>query len=169
MNKDLNQCFILIGSVLGGSKLRISGDGFTGIASITLGDVIFYLTEANSTMQYDSLTITTMPNTGDFNITVSLDDIPVTWQSSYSFSSEFTPSVTSVSPITASGPIDLTIIGTGFGNGTNFQAYDIKIGNQRCLATTVSDTQIVCHLEGVDVGSQSITVNIDGKILSYYN
>ena len=148
--------------------MKISGDGFTGVAVISVGNVVFYLTQANSTMQYDSLTISTLPDNGNYTITVALDDIPVTWLSSsnYSFASEFTPTVTSVSPTTASGPIDLTIVGTGFGNGANLPAYDIKVGNQSCQATTVNDNQIVCHLDGVDVGDQSVTVNIDGE--NYY-
>lgn len=146
--------------------MKISGDGFTGVASITIGNVAFYLTQSNSTMQYDSLTVTTMPNTGDYNITVALDDIPVSWlsDSKYTFGSEFTPSVSSVSPTTASGPIDLIIVGTGFGNGNNLAAYEIKVGNQSCVATNVTDTQIECHLDGVDVGAQSVSVNIDGNI-----
>lgn len=155
--------------MLGGSKLTISGDGFTGVASISIGNAIYYLTSANTTMQYVWLGFSTIPNEGDFNISVALDDIPVLWRtsSSYSFSTDYTPTVSLISSTTANGPTTLTITGTKFGSETTM--VDVKVGNQNCVVYAVIDTEITCQLVGVDLGQQSLTVNIMGRFYCFKN
>lgn len=156
----------LKGSLLGGSKLTIEGSGFTGLAAITIGNVIYYLTAANETlMTFNSLSVITQPNEGEFNVSVTLDNIPVSWRStssSYLFSAAYTPTVSSISPQTVNGPAEMTLVGTGFGNSSELLL--VKIGNQTCQVTDVNDTRIVCQLVGLELGAQSVSVNVNGKL-----
>ena len=167
MNK-LIENDIFTGSILGGSKLTIQGDGFTGLAAINIGNVIFYLTPANETMTYDSLSVVTLPNEGSFYVSLSLNDIPVMWRtdSSYRFSAESTPIVNSVSPASVNGPTELTLDGSGF--GVTDYLLSVKVGNQTCQVTSVNDTQIVCQLDGLEVGEQSVMVNVNGIDFIYF-
>lgn len=151
--------------MLGGSKLTIEGNGFTGLAAVTIGNAVYYLTAANETMMtFDSLVVITQPNEGEFNVSVTLDNIPVIWRSassSYLFSAAFTPAVSSISPQTVNGPAEMTLVGSGFGNSS--ELLEVKIGNQTCQVTSVSDTQIVCQLVGLELGAQTVSVNVNGK------
>lgn len=147
---------------MGGSKLTIQGDGFTGLVAINIGNVIFYLTSANETMTYDSLSVVTLPNEGSFSVILTLNDLLVMWRtdSTYTFSAESTPIVSSVSPTSVNGPTELTLDGSGFGESDYLLS--VKVGNQTCQVTSVNDTQIVCQLDGLEVGEQSVVVNVNG-------
>lgn len=151
---------------MGGSRLKISGDGFTGLAAISIGNVIFYLTSANETMTYDSLTVITQPNEGVFTVGVTLDDREVSWrsdESTYLFASDSTPTLTSLSQTSVNGPTEMILLGTRFGESDYL--LDVKFGNQTCQVTSVNDTQIVCQLAGLEVGAQTVSVNVNGMIL----
>jgi hypothetical protein len=161
-----------LGSILGGANLVIMGDGFIGETILTF-DAIYSLTQdtlnmLSYQMQYDSITIVTNPNDEvDFNISVTVNGIDAICRvhCNYNFSADYTPIVSSVYPLSVSGLTEITINGTGFSNDTTM--ISVKVGNQPCLVTASSETEIICNLTGLEFGKQSIVVNLNGIYLIF--
>lgn len=110
----------------------------------------------------------TTPNNGAFNVSVTLNDLQVMWRTdnSYEFSSQYTPTVSGVSPTTVSASTEMTIVGTGF--GSSVAKLNVKVGNQTCQVNSVNDTTIFCDLPGLELGAQSVSVMITGFTFFYF-
>ena len=109
-------------------------------------------------MTYDTLSFVTYPNeVGAYDIAVSVNDVLAEWKTSYSyeFSFDYTPNVTSVSPTQVNGAQIMTISGLGLTMDTT-----VMIGSESCLVQNASDTQLICQLDGLDLGAQNISVNV---------
>jgi len=80
----------------------------------------------------------------------------------FTFSSALTDAVSSISPTSLSTPNTVfTISGTSF--GTDMTKVHVTIGQVDCQVTSTTDTEIVCTLSNLNLGSQSVSVLIDGK------
>lgn len=161
------------GSVAGRTKITIRGAGFSQYGYVQFGDVpyyYFYNGDANNTqITFNSIVIYTSPMlNGVYDIKVNTDGVqPVCLASTckFTFSDAITPIIQSVSPTTISGSGTVTLSGTHFGN--DLSKISINVGKQFCVAASVSDTQITCQLAGLNLGSQSVTLNVLG-ILNIY-
>ncbi|XP_018426208.1 PREDICTED: fibrocystin-L [Nanorana parkeri] len=128
------------GSVLGGTVLQISGNGFhpfnttvqvggaaCSILSVTPGS-IKCVTPASSAAKIAKV-----------NILIPSASYP---SLSYSYSEADTPTVTSVSPSTGPSGTSITVFGTQFGSDATNVA--VTIGNATCAITAMSDTSLNC-------------------------
>ena len=80
----------------------------------------------------------------------------------FTFSSSSTPTLTSITPLTLSTPNTIfTISGTSF--GTDLTKVSVTIGRVTCQVTSTIDTNIMCTLPYLDLGSQTVAVLINGK------
>jgi hypothetical protein len=105
--------------------------------------------------------VTNQNDHGVYNISVSVNNVPVEWRSSssYEFSNAYTPVVNSVSPTQVSGSQEITIDGEGLSANTL-----VTIGNQTCQVVSANETQIICQLAGLDLGAQSVSLNVQGSL-----
>ena len=105
---------------------------------------------------------------GVFDIIVNTDGVqPVCLANTckFTFSDSITPVIDSVSKTTISDSDTLTFSGSHF--GTDSSKIDLKVGSQQCQPTTVSDNQIVCNIDGVNLGAQKVTLNVKGKSIDF--
>ena len=156
------------GSVEGGTRLVISGDGFS---AETPDDVRVVIGEAPctvNTVSYKTVEcVTTKPNAiGTFEPIVSINYIEAQVCNDtvcrYTYSSESTPVVTDVSPKVVSGDsTTLTISGSGFTNVMGDIA--ITVGGIECIVVHASGTGIQCSVGYVPSGNAQLVVNIAGQ------
>jgi hypothetical protein len=148
--------------------VTITGDGF--ISSLT--SVILHLSQYNAlngkiTQITDtSLTLTTQSDqAGTFQLATYVNGVAAVCQianCNFTFSSSFTPTLTSITPLTLSTPNTIfTISGTSF--GTDSSKVSVTIGRVTCQVTSTIDTTIICTLPYLDLGSQNVAVLINGK------
>jgi len=155
------------GSIQGGTQITLSGYGFSQYTTIQMGSIpyyYFYNTDKNNTViTFNSIVINTIPiDDGQYQIQVNSNGMLVDCLSSCQFnaSSEITPVIDSISPTSLNSSGLVTLNGSNFGNLVS--ALNITIGTQTCLVQTVSDQEITCQLDGLDIGDQTINLNIQG-------
>ncbi|XP_061189118.1 fibrocystin-L-like [Saccostrea echinata] len=156
------------GSLKGGYTLTITGGGFNKDTVVTIDAIgckiisVTYDTitcEAPSLNTYGSKSLVVkVPSHGN-NLEAKCSDPLLSCSIRYAQTA--TPTVTSVTPDTVSGSSTaLTIVGTMF--GTTASAVNVTIGGAPCSVSSVTDTQIQCTVTTVPVGSQDVSVVIDG-------
>jgi len=90
----------------------------------------------------------------------------------FTYSSNYTPVITEVSPSNASSASLITIKGVNF--GTSMSYINTKIGSQNCDPVSLSQmdsngTQIFsCQLNGLNLSDQPIQFNIQGDLSIFY-
>ena len=180
VQEDLKRNFILLphvssvtpseGSVAGGTDLNITGSGFyggLGGVSVLLGGVACNVMN----ISYTQIICTTTASGSEMNVSVSVTDYssgqPLVAECSgncdFTFSSDASPSLDSVSPTTINtNPTLLTINGSMF--GTDPATVQVKVGTASCAMNSVVDDQITCNT-GNDViaGPQTLKVVVQGR------
>ncbi|XP_069478237.1 fibrocystin-L-like [Ambystoma mexicanum] len=127
------------GSVMGGTTLFITGNGFD-------------INNTRVTIDYSSCQIVSV-TPGEVQCTTAAHYAATTaviiWvngiqypQLTFTFRQDDTPSITAVNPSTGSSGTLLTITGTGF--GINASAISVTIGDVSCDITTINDTELLC-------------------------
>ena len=146
--------------------MLIDGDGFsTGFTTLQFGTVSY--TATNAIINYNQISLITSSSlVGAVALYLSVNGIFASCTQvpycSYQFSSLIAPTISSISPTSVSSGVNITISGTQFGYDSS--QLNITIGSQICNITELSNSTITCYLSGLSVGSQTITVNLLGKL-----
>ena len=163
------------GSIVGGTQITINGLGFSSSGYVQFGTIpnyFFYNNDGNKTnITFNSIVINTasLSNFGistDNNYEIKVYSngqkavCSVANGCKFTFSSIITPNINSISPTTVGGSTLMTITGTNFVN--DMSLVNVVIGNQQCLAASATTTQITCQLNGLNLGSKNVLLNING-------
>lgn len=120
---------------------------------------------SNAQITYNNITFTTQQDqAGTYQMKTSVNGVDAVCNTNcnFTFDSTLTPSVSSISPTSLTTPNTVfTISGNSF--GTDMSKVNVTIGQGACQVTSVTDTEIVCTLANLNLGSQSVAVLIDGK------
>lgn len=140
--------------------VTITGDGFD--ASTT--QLNFVGTDSLQ-VTYNTITFVTRPTSAN---TIPLDvyvntinaQCNVSPACQFQFDSSIAPTLSAVSPTSVNSATTITLTGTNFGSDST--KLSVKIGKQTCAVTAASGTSATCTLAGLEVGAQSIQVNVIG-------
>ena len=165
-----------LGSIIGGTLITITGDGFTpadtrvivgsleytSIATITYSRITF-VTQAPPSNYIDQLIPVTIL-VGTNHAVCSAGSCSFTWARSV------TSYLNSVSPTFITAPQSITLTGqnlaaTGSIMGPNAH---VTIDGQSCNVTAVSNSTITCTIGNIQVGNHTVVASIDGMIVSKY-
>jgi len=154
-----------LGSISGGTRITINGDGFTSALTSVILDLTQYsILNSNAQITYNNITFTTLEDQpGTYQIQTSVNGVVAICETNcnFTFSSAFTPTVSSISPTSLTTPnTSFTISGTSF--GTDMSKVQVTIGQVACEVISTIDTAIICTLPNLNLGSQSVNVLIDG-------
>lgn len=88
----------------------------------------------------------------------------------YQWAQSVTPSLTSVSPNSMSGPQTLTLTGQNFPTSGSITTSDVTvtINGQSCVVTAVTGSTITCNIGSIQAGNHAIAVLINGMTLFDY-
>ena len=153
----------------GGTLITIGGDGFvSSLTSINL-DLSLYYNNFYANVTYNSIVLTTSENqegTFSFNVFVNQIKAMCSIDCNFTFTSDKTPEITSISPDTFTDlNTTFTISGNKFSNDKT--KVHVKIGTQYCEIDSVNDTSIICVLPRLNLENQSITILVDGKLFTF--
>jgi hypothetical protein len=155
----------VVGEASGGNGITITGTGFLTGATVTLGGVA-----ASSVSVVSSTTITAVTAAH----TAQLVDVVVTnpdtqsgtLTNGFTYSSQATPSISSISPIggNTAGGTALTITGSHFVSGAT-----VKLGSASCTSVAVPNSStITCTTPAQGTGPVTVTVTgTDGQTATY--
>lgn len=119
---------------------------------------------SNAQITYNNITFTTQQDqAGTYQMKTSVNGVDAVCNTNcnFTFDSTLTPSVSSISPTSLTTPNTVfTISGNSF--GTDMSKVHVTIGQGACQVTSVIDTEIVCTLANLNLGSQSVAVLVDG-------
>lgn len=153
-----------VGSIKGGTLVTISGFGF--FDSLNNEDYSQTVMVGGSPCEITSTSTTiirclTSEQTLGSEVVVSVNEYDADL-SSYLYSVDHTPLITSVSPEYASTifKTSITIIGNNF--SVNKNDISVTIGEERCMVLYATETQIDCNLLGGPVGVYILNVMIEG-------
>ena len=141
------------GSTYGGQTVVIAGNGFSGSAddtSVAVGAAACVVTAVTSS----SVTCTTPAGAEAAASFVVTSNGVVFPGVEYNYETASTPTVSSVTPDTGSGPQSLTIIGSNFGASPT-----VTIGDYDCSVTTSSADSITCNLPAIPGGEYKVVVS----------
>lgn len=148
------------GSIAGGTRLSITGLGFSSTSSevfVNLGNQECTVTSSS----YTRIECITMANTpGTYDVMVTSHEIVYPLTENYTYSMEMTPIVMSVSPNNGQAGTNITIEGSNLGDGSAF----VDIGGVDCTvnAEESSDSAIMCMLGLNLAGEHNINVEVGG-------
>ncbi len=158
------------GSILGGTQITITGDGFVpGDTRVIVGNDEY---TSFSTITYTQIQfITPVPPSYYLNQPIPIRILVGTNQAvcsagscSYTWSQSVTPSLTSVNPTSITGPQIVTLTGQNFAATGSILATDVsvKVNGEACNATSATNSTITCNMGNIQVGNYSVVVSIDG-------
>ncbi|CAF4657274.1 unnamed protein product [Rotaria sp. Silwood1] len=157
-----------IGSIYGGTRVTIDGDGFMK------DNTLVYISGANyayrGSESYSRITFTTPSELTYIDTDLSLAVFVGTSQSTclmpscrFSWSTSVTPYFDSVSPSVIRGSTNLTITGQNLLSGGRTAAdAHVTINDHICNITQMRNESIMCTVKGIEAGQQSIVGSIDG-------
>ena len=164
----------MIGSINGGTRVTIDGDGFTR------DNTFVYIVGANFTYQgsvsYSRIVFRTPKELIYQNVNLNLYVYVGTREAEcflpscdYSWSTSVTPIFHSVSPSHIRGLTNLTITGENLlpGGRTTANA-TINIDGNLCNVTQITNSSVRCTVTGVEAGIHEIVGSIDGNVSSPY-
>ena len=158
---------ITTGSVAGGTKVTIAGAGFYPYSYVQfdqIPNVYFYTNDGQNTqVTFNSIVfITPAQLDGTFTIQVFSGGVLSLCNGScnFTFSDSITPVIDSIDKTNINDTDSITLTGANF--GSVIENTNVTIGSQLCAIQSVNDTEIICQLDGLNLGSQSINVNIIG-------
>ncbi len=167
------------GSTVGGTKITITGLGFGSSSYVQFGSIpyyFFYNNDRNNTaISFNSIVINTA-SLQSFGLTYGTYELKVYSNGlkaacsvanacKYAFSPTITPNIDSISPAAVNSSSLMTLTGSNFVN--DISLVNIVIGRQKCVAVTASSTKITCQLNGLDLGTQNVLLNINGKFFFF--
>jgi len=159
------------GSVLGGTLVTINGDGFvpedtrvivggieyTSLATITYSQIQFQAQVPPANYIGQTIPITVLVGTNQAVCSAS--------SCNYQWLQSATPSLTSVSPTSITGPTTLTLTGQNFDAAGSVTPSDVTvlINGQSCTVTAATSTSISCNIGNLVAGTYSVAISINGK------
>ena len=157
-----------IGSLSGGTNLNISGIGFIPQTTIIqIGQNYYYNNDGqNTNIAYNLISLNTYPDlNGNQTILIQSNNIQAVClvnnnNCNFTFSQIDTPIINDVVPTMVNASSLITLTGSNFGQDIN--NVNVYIGSQYCQPVQINETQIVCQLNGLNLGGQNIQVNILG-------
>lgn len=141
------------GSIHGGTRLIITGNGFTAGATTVLLGTDACVTESITSDQI--VCVTPAHVDGSVDLQVSSGDLMFSPTQSFSYSTADTPTITSVTPSEAPAGQTITIAGTGL-SGT----LTVTINDVPCAVTSTSPLQ--CTTGAHSAGSYPVLVHVSG-------
>ena len=168
------------GSTVGGTKITITGLGFSSSSYVQFGSIpyyFFYNNDANNTViSFNSIVVYTASlqnfglTHGTYEIKVYSNGLKVACSAAnackYVFSPVITPNIDSISPKTVNTSSLMTLTGSNF--VSNISLINVFIGKQKCAAVTATSTQITCQLDGLELGYQNVFLNINGNLCMFH-
>ncbi|CAF3091006.1 unnamed protein product [Rotaria socialis] len=160
------------GSILGGTQVTISGNGFTPADTRIIIGRIDYTSQ--STITYSQIIFTTPSVPSNLYINQA---IPVTIligtnraicssaTCTFQWSTSDTPFVDSVTPTAITGTQILTLTGRNLAANPTAAIPSnthVTINGTSCNVTSITNSTILCQISGVAAGNYSILVSIDG-------
>nr|XP_055075131.1 fibrocystin-L-like [Misgurnus anguillicaudatus] len=142
------------GSIAGGTPLLIEGNGFVeGNTTVMFDDDPCSILEVTP----DTVKCLTPPHAeGLVQVDIRVYDVEYP-QQSFTYASEQTPDITSVSPLTGPVGTEITVSGSGF--GTDAALISVKIDGVNCDVTSITDTQLLCTVGEHAGGTFPVTLN----------
>lgn len=153
------------GSLAGGTLLKITGKGFIRkTTSIKIGETTYFQDGLNTNITYDLISLLTnseLNNTYEVNVYSNFVQAVCLVVCNFTYSANYTPVISSISPISINSSSQVSIKGSNF--GTNISSVNIDIGGQECVIDSLNDSQLACLLNGINLGIQQINLNINGN------
>ena len=148
------------GSTNGGTHITIHGSSLSGNPSSTSVDIGGSECRVISAVIDEINCITTSHSSGKFPITVMDNDLSVNDGVDYEFSSDLTPTVSSITPSQGSNGDFLILDGTMFGDSNSVS---VEIGGEPCeVQPGATDTSLTCQLGPNFAGALPVAVtNMD--------
>ena len=159
------------GSVTGGTMVTITGSGFSPVAeriSVLLGDRNCAITSSTYSV---IVCVTSVSWESGGEVMVTVNGYEADSSATYTFSSDATPTISSVVPETGVGGSGIEIIGTNF--GSDLTSVSVQILNSMgeweydsmeslCTVSAITETSITCSLPVKPAGSYVVAVHVTG-------
>ena len=165
MIPSIDEISLATGSVEGGTRLLLLGDGFSAASPDEVHVVIGGAPCVVDSVSYREVEcVTTKPDVlGTFEPTLTINFAEAEICNSsvclFTYEAESTPIVTSVSPaVVAGASTSLTIIGTGF--SSVLDEVSVTVGGVECSVIHASESEIQCNVGYVPAGDAALIVNI---------
>ncbi|KAL3886657.1 hypothetical protein ACJMK2_026637 [Sinanodonta woodiana] len=155
------------GSTAGGTSVTIQGSGFGNVVGAVLVTIGGYGCEINILTYSEIVCVTQSGSVGAqslvVQVSINTQHLTAVCRTAtnicqYTYATDQTPTVSSVSPTTATGPTTLAITGSRF--GTNPVNVVVTIGGEPCNVTSVTDTSLTCSFTSAPVGVNSVIVKV---------
>ena len=158
------------GSIIGGTQVTITGDGFSPSDTRVIVGSIEYTSSATITYsQIQFITQTPPAEYIDQSIPITIligtnQAVCSAGSCTYTWSSGATPSLTSVSPTSITGAQTLTLTGANFAATGSIASSDVHvtINGESCNVTSATNSSITCNVGSIAAGNYSIVAFIDG-------
>jgi len=151
------------GSVAGGTRLIISGDGFIPESTlVVIGQIPYYNNRNGVYMNSTHIVLNTVAHEdATLEVLVIVNKINASCDTcSFTYSDSISPSLTSVTPLNVSGPTKIIL--EGFQFGSDPEKVSVFIGKSYCsIISLVNESQIECDVDAVEFGEQLVQVIID--------
>lgn len=169
------------GSISGGTLITLTGTGFSHMKermSVYVGEYPCEIVESTATTSIECITSPAPSSAGMLTVSVHISDSYASVQSSYSYATTQTPTVTDISPADGlEGGMEVEITGDKYGSvisDVTVQFLGPKEAFYHSLAPTevlcnvvaVTNTAITCHAPHRSAGLYSVYVHVKGKGLS---
>ena len=165
MLPSVDEISLASGSLEGGTRLLMTGDGFSADSPDDVRVIIGGTPCVVDTVGYKAIEcVTTKPLAeGTFEpiLTINYAEAEVCNRSAcrYTYDSASTPVVSVVSPVVVTGPSTvLTVTGAGFGSDSD--GVVVSVGGVNCDVLSAKENEIQCDVGYVPVGNAELIVNI---------
>jgi hypothetical protein len=157
----------MVGSLCGGTKLSIYGNGFSFLASETsvylAGQPCTVVMSSNTVIQCVTPAVANKVSSADESHTVSLSvnvqgkAVPVPLDVMFNYASRATPVLSTFGPVSGQGADLVTFEGTNFGGSVS-----ITIGNHPCEVKRNDDMFVQCVPQPAPAGMAAVTIYAEG-------
>ncbi|KAK3587658.1 hypothetical protein CHS0354_042441 [Potamilus streckersoni] len=155
------------GSTAGGTSVTIQGSGFGNDVDAVLVKIGGYICEINNVIYSKIVCETQSGSEGaqSLVVQVSINSQHLTAECQtttnicqYTYATDQTPVLSSVSPTNMTGPTTLTITGSKLGNDPADVV--VTIGGEPCIVITVAEASLTCSFTSAPVGVNSVIVRV---------
>ena len=146
------------GSIYGGTILTIDGNGFASSINniqITVGTRTCSII-ATTPGQVQCLVPTQGSNPSTSSINIISNGVTFSSSSTFTYDSNLTPTIASISPTIGTSGQQLTVTGSNF----IINETTVTIGNVSCVITDISSSSIICTLGSSPAGNQPVIVSV---------